>query len=59
MGSWGTGLYDDDSAPPTGPVRTVSGAVHAWPDVPALLDRPEALVKAAGAMKALLLKISK
>jgi hypothetical protein len=45
--------------PPSGPVRTVSGAVHAWTDVPALLDRPEALVSAAGAMKAFSLKGSK
>ena len=45
--------------PPSGLVRTISGAVHGWTDVPALLDRPEALVAAAGAMKALSLKGSK
>ena len=44
---------------PTGPVQTVSGAVRAWTDVPALLDRPEALATAAGAMKALFLNGSK
>jgi hypothetical protein len=45
--------------PPTGPAKTVSGAVHAWPDVPALLDQPRALVAAEQAMKALSLKLSK
>jgi hypothetical protein len=45
--------------PPTGPAQTVSGAVHAWPKVPALLDKPEALVAAGRAMKALFVKLSK